>query len=352
MADESTNAVLHYPAASTRCPSALLPRALQRSTSAACCEDGSGHPRPGLRQHRGVCLRDHLHRRRRGHPALPRLPDRAARRELDLRRDQLPADLRRAADPGRARRVLQAAHPAHAAPRGHEALLRRLPARRPPDGDAVRRGQRAVDVLPGRARPFEPPSRSSCPSSGCWPRCRRSRRTPTRSRSASRSSTRTTRSVYCANFLHMMFAVPAEPYEVDPDVVQGAEPAADPARRPRAELLDLDGAAGRLVAGQPVRVDRGRHQRAVGPAARRRQPGGARDARGDPGATAATSTKFVEQAKDKEHGFRLMGFGHRVYKNFDPRAKIIKAAGRRGARRSSASTTRCSTSPSSSRRWR
>ena len=32
----------------------------------------------------------------------------------------------------------------------------------------------------------------------------------------------------------------------------------------------------------------------------------------------------MEKAKDKNHPFRLMGFGHRVYKNFDPRAKIIK----------------------------
>jgi citrate synthase len=34
--------------------------------------------------------------------------------------------------------------------------------------------------------------------------------------------------------------------------------------------------------------------------------------------------KFVEKAKDKEDPFRLMGFGHRVYKNFDPRAKVMK----------------------------
>ncbi len=50
--------------------------------------------------------------------------------------------------------------------------------------------------------------------------------------------------------------------------------------------------------------------------------------------------------------FRLMGFGHRVYKNFDPRAKIIKARGRQGARRSSASRTRCSTSRRRSKRPR
>jgi citrate synthase len=36
--------------------------------------------------------------------------------------------------------------------------------------------------------------------------------------------------------------------------------------------------------------------------------------------------KWVAKAKDKEDPFRLMGFGHRVYKNFDPRAKIIKKA--------------------------
>ncbi|HZH68649.1 MAG TPA: citrate/2-methylcitrate synthase, partial [Chitinophagales bacterium] len=36
--------------------------------------------------------------------------------------------------------------------------------------------------------------------------------------------------------------------------------------------------------------------------------------------------KFVDKAKDKNDPFRLMGFGHRVYKNFDPRARIIKAA--------------------------
>src|SRR5690606_26050485 len=38
------------------------------------------------------------------------------------------------------------------------------------------------------------------------------------------------------------------------------------------------------------------------------------------------TTKFLDKAKDKDDPFRLMGFGHRVYKNFDPRAKIIKKA--------------------------
>ena len=73
--------------------------------------------------------------------------------------------------------------------------------------------------------------------------------------------------------------------------------------------------------------------------------------------------KYVDMAKDKNSGFRLMGFGHRVYKNFDPRATIIKrhlrqAAGQAGNRRSdlrdrqaarsrSRSATRTSSSASS-----
>src|SRR5438128_6341953 len=39
-----------------------------------------------------------------------------------------------------------------------------------------------------------------------------------------------------------------------------------------------------------------------------------------------TARQFIDQVKDKKSGTRLMGFGHRVYKNFDPRAKIIKKA--------------------------
>ena len=54
--------------------------------------------------------------------------------------------------------------------------------------------------------------------------------------------------------------------------------------------------------------------------------------------------KFVDLAKDKNSSFRLMGFGHRVYKNFDPRAKIIKAAARQGPRQAG-TRIRCSTSP-------
>ena len=61
----------------------------------------AGGLRPRLRQHRLLPQRGHLHRRRQGHPGVPRLPDRAAGREVELPRGRLPADPRRAADQGR-----------------------------------------------------------------------------------------------------------------------------------------------------------------------------------------------------------------------------------------------------------
>ena len=66
-----------------------------------------------------------------------------------------------------------------------------------------------------------------------------------------------------------------------PGAVAGARPHLHPARRPRAERLDLDGAARRLLRRQPVRLHRGRHRLPVGPGAWRRQRSGAEHARGD-----------------------------------------------------------------------
>ena len=65
-------------------------------------ETGLHHARLRVHEHRLDDERDHVPRRRAGHPALPRLSDRGARREVRLRRDELPADQRQAADRGRA----------------------------------------------------------------------------------------------------------------------------------------------------------------------------------------------------------------------------------------------------------
>ena len=83
---------------------------------------------------------------------------------------------------------------------------------------------------------------------------------------------------YAANFLRMCFAVPCEDYKPNPVLAARHGPHLHPARRPRAERLDLDGAAGGLVGRQSVRLHRGRHRLPVGPGAWRRQRGGAEDA--------------------------------------------------------------------------
>ncbi len=95
-----------------------------------------------------------------------------------------------------------------------------------------------------------------------------------------------------------------------------------PACRSRAERLDLDGKDRRFLGRQSVRLHRRRHRLPVGTGARRRQRGRARMLTeiGRP----ENIPKYVAKAKDKDDPFRLMGFGHRVYRNYDPRAKIMQ----------------------------
>ena len=124
----------------------------------------------------------------------------------------------------------------------------------------------------------------------------------------------------------MMFAVPTRAVRGRSRLRRRAEPAADRPRRSRAELQHVDRADGRLVA-TPTCSRRSRP--ASAPCGARCTAGPTRPAsqmleqiRRDGG----NVKKYVDMAKDKNNNFRLMGFGHRVYKNFDPRATIIKAA--------------------------
>ena len=84
---------------------------------------------------------------------------------------------------------------------------------------------------------------------------------------------------YAANFLHMMFAVPCEPYQVQPGALAGARPHLHPPRRSRAERLDLDRAARGLDRRLALCGDRGRHRQPLGTRPWRRQRGGRQDAR-------------------------------------------------------------------------
>jgi citrate synthase len=130
---------------------------------------------------------------------------------------------------------------------------------------------------------------------------------------------------YCQNFLQMMFAVPCEPYEIDPDAVAALNLLlivhADHEQNCSTSTVRMVGSSNaNLFASISAGISA-----LWGPL-----HGGANEAvvlmleriiaeGGDVG-------KFVDMAKDKKSNFRLMGFGHRVYKNFDPRCKIIKQA--------------------------
>ncbi len=76
---------------------------------------------------------------------------------------------------------------------------------------------------------------------------------------------------YASNFMRMCFAVPSEEYKVNPVLAQRARQDLHPARRPRAERLDLDGAACRFVGRQSLRLHRGGRRLPLGPGAWRRQ---------------------------------------------------------------------------------
>jgi len=111
---------------------------------------------------------------------------------------------------------------------------------------------------------------------------------------------------YCSNFLKMMFALPAEKYEVDPVVAQ----ALDKLLISHASIYASVSAGINALWGP---LHGGANQSVIEMLEAIKADGG-------------DSKKYLAKAKDKDDPFRLMGFGHRVYKNFDPRAKIIKKA--------------------------
>ena len=212
-------------------------------------QDRVHHPGRRLHEHRLDDQRHHLPRRRGRHPPLPRLPDRAAGGQLRLHRSLATccstANCRPTTELEDFRDKLRRHTMLHEDMR---LFYDGFPARRPSDGDSAAR----------------------------WSaRCRRSTRIRSASPIPSKSNRRVLRLLaklptiaayaykksigqpfvyprndltYCENFLRMMFAVPTEPFEADPDFVEALESAADRPRRSRAELQHVDRADGRLVA--------------------------------------------------------------------------------------------------------
>jgi len=130
---------------------------------------------------------------------------------------------------------------------------------------------------------------------------------------------------YCSNFLNMMFSVPAEEYDVDPELVKVMNLLlilhADHEQNCSTSTVRVVGSSrANLFASISAGISAlwgplhgGANQEVLEMLTAIHKDGGGVD-------------KYVKLAKDKNSNFKLMGFGHRVYKNFDPRAKIIKAA--------------------------
>jgi citrate synthase len=127
---------------------------------------------------------------------------------------------------------------------------------------------------------------------------------------------------YCSNLLHMFFAVPCEDYEVDPVAAEALDLLfilhADHEQNCSTSTVRLAGSSGT----NPYAAIAAGASALWGPA-----HGGANEAvlnMLEQIGSVDDIPKYVARAKDKDDNFRLMGFGHRVYKNFDPRAKIIR----------------------------
>jgi citrate synthase len=130
---------------------------------------------------------------------------------------------------------------------------------------------------------------------------------------------------YAANLLHMMFAVPSEEYEVNQDVAKALDLLlilhADHEQNCSASTVRMVGSShANLYASISAGISAlwgplhgGANEAVINTLERIVADGG-------------NIQKYVDKAKDPEDSFRLAGFGHRVYKNFDPRARIIKRA--------------------------
>ncbi len=127
---------------------------------------------------------------------------------------------------------------------------------------------------------------------------------------------------YAANFLQMMFAVPCEPYEVNPVFAKAMNRIlilhADHEQNASTSTVRLAGSSG----ANPFACIAAGIASLWGPS-----HGGANEAVLNMLMQIGSKdrvSEYVKRAKDKEDPFRLMGFGHRVYKNYDPRAKIMQ----------------------------
>jgi citrate synthase len=129
---------------------------------------------------------------------------------------------------------------------------------------------------------------------------------------------------YCANFLNMMFDSPVKPYEIDDDLVEALNVfwvlhadheqncSTSAVRMVGSGRVNLYAAISAGIAALWGPLHGGANQAVI-------------EMLEDIATSGSGMQHYVDRAKDRQDAFRLMGFGHRVYKTYDPRAKIIKA---------------------------
>jgi len=129
---------------------------------------------------------------------------------------------------------------------------------------------------------------------------------------------------YCANFLNMMFDSPVKPYEIDDDLVEALNVfwilhadheqncSTSAVRMVGSGRVNLYAAISAGIAALWGPLHGGANQAVI-------------EMLEDIATSGSGMQHYVDRAKDRQDPFRLMGFGHRVYKTYDPRAKIIKA---------------------------
>lgn len=127
---------------------------------------------------------------------------------------------------------------------------------------------------------------------------------------------------YCANFLNMMFAVPSEPYEIDPEIVKVVNQllilhadheqncSTSTVRTVQSSGASIYAAVSAGIAALWGPLHGGANQAVLEMLEKIHHSGD-------------DYKTYLSKVKDKKSNIRLMGFGHRVYKNFDPRAKIL-----------------------------
>ncbi len=127
---------------------------------------------------------------------------------------------------------------------------------------------------------------------------------------------------YAENFMHMMFSTPCEPYEPNPILARALDRIfllhADHEQNASTSTVRLSGSSG----ANPYACVAAGMASLWGPL-----HGGANEAvlkMLDEMGDVSRIPEYIARAKDKSSGFRLMGFGHRVYRNMDPRARIIR----------------------------